>query len=64
MMQAPRDTILSHITGTKPNELGFDFYLRIFTLGVVPLLTILATHFPSIGHFLTSFLQPGVNALK
>jgi hypothetical protein len=64
MMQTHRDPILSHITGTKPNELGLDFYIRIFTLGVAPLLTILATHFPAIGRFLTSFLQPGVNALK
>jgi hypothetical protein len=64
LMQAHRDPVISRITGTKPNELGLQFYIRIATLGAVPLLTLLATHFPSIGHYLLSFFQPGVDALK
>ena len=64
LMQAHRDPVISRITGTKPNELGIQFYIRIATLGAVPLLTLLATHFPSIGHYLLSFFQPGVEALK
>jgi hypothetical protein len=64
LMQAHRDPVISRITGTKPNELGIQFYIRIATLGAVPLLTLLATHFPSIGHYLMSFFQPGLEALK
>jgi hypothetical protein len=64
LMQIERNHVLSRITGTQPNELGTSFYLRIFTLGAVPLLTLLATHFPAIGHYLLSFIQPGMEALK
>jgi len=55
---------LSRITGTKANELGLTFYVRIAALGAAPLLTLLATHFPSIGRYVVSFLQPGLEALK
>jgi hypothetical protein len=64
LMQAHKDHILSRITGTTPNELGIAFYLRIISFGAAPLLTLLATHFPSIGRYLLSFLQPGLEALK
>jgi len=64
LMQMHRDPILSRITGTKANELGLAFYVRIAVLGAAPLLTLLATHFPSIGRYFVSFLQPGLEALK
>jgi hypothetical protein len=64
LMQVHRNPILSRITGTKPNELGFMFYARIVALGIGPLLTLLATYFPSISRSLLSFLQPGLEALK
>jgi hypothetical protein len=64
LMQAHKDHILSRITGTTPNELGIAFYVRIISFGAAPLLTLLATHFPSIGRYLLSFLQPGLEALK
>lgn len=64
LMQVHRDHILSRITDTKPNEVGWEFYLRIVSVGAVPLLTLLATHFPSIGRGLLSLFQPGLEALK
>ncbi|HEY3770097.1 MAG TPA: hypothetical protein VGN44_15600, partial [Candidatus Angelobacter sp.] len=64
LMQIERNHVLSRITGSQPNELGTSFYIRIVMLGAVPLLTLLATHFPAIGHYLLSFLQPGMEALK
>ncbi len=64
LMQAHRDPVISRITGTQPNELGWQFFVRIATLGAVPLLTLLATHFPSIGRYLLSFFQPGLEAIK
>jgi hypothetical protein len=64
LMEAHRNEILSRVSGTKPNELGWGFYARLVSLGAAPLITLLATHFPSIGKFLLSFFQPGLEALK
>jgi hypothetical protein len=64
LMQIHRDPILSRVTDTKANELGAEFYMRILSLGAVPVLTLLATHFPSIGRGLLSLFQPGLEALK
>jgi hypothetical protein len=64
LMKIDRNHVISRITGTEPNKLEPGFYLRIITLGAVPLLTLLATHFPSIGNYLMSLLQPGMEALK
>jgi hypothetical protein len=64
LMDVHKDPIISRITGTKPNKLDFQFFVRVAALGAVPLLTLLATHFPSIGHYLLSFFQPGLEALK
>jgi hypothetical protein len=63
-MQLHRDPILSRVTGTTGNTLDIHFYLRIVAVGALPLLTLLATHFPSIGHYLLSFLRPSLEALK
>jgi len=64
LVQMHRDPILSRITGTKPGSLDSAFYGQLIGLGVTPVLTLLATHFPSIGRSLVSFLQPGLEALK
>jgi hypothetical protein len=44
-----RNAILSRITDTTANELGWEFYLRLVTFGAVPVLTWLAYQFPEIG---------------
>lgn len=62
--QIHRNAILSRITDTKPNELGWDFYLRIITFGAVPFLTWLAYEFPQIGGSLFKVLQPGLQVVK
>ena len=64
LVQLHRDPILSRVTGTTGNALDLHFYLRIVAFGALPLLTLLAAHFPSIGHYLVSFLQPSLEALK
>lgn len=64
LMQVHKNPVISRITGTKPNKLDLQFFVRIATLGIVPLFTLLATHFPSIGHYLLSIFQPGLDALK
>jgi hypothetical protein len=62
--QMHRNAILSRITDTKANELGWDFYLRIISFGVLPVLTWLAYQFPDIGDFVTKFVQPAVPVIK
>lgn len=59
-----RDATLSHITNTRPGELGLDFWLRIVTFGIGPLIGLLTTLFPSMTDFVVSFLQPGAQAMK
>ena len=62
--QMHRDTTLSYITNTSPGELGSQFWLQLITFGIGPLLGLLTTLFPSITDFVTSWLQPSVQALK
>jgi hypothetical protein len=64
LREVHRDNVLSTVTGTKANELGLDFYLRVAAFGAGPLVTLLATHFPAIGGYLFSLLQPGLEAVK
>jgi hypothetical protein len=62
--QMHRDATLSHITNTRPGELGGKFWMQLVTFGVGPLLGLLTTLFPSITDFVGSWLQPGMQALK
>ena len=59
-----RDATLSHITQTRPGELGFDFYSKIFSFGIGPLIGLLTTLFPAITDFVVSWLQPGAETMK
>lgn len=62
--QMHRDPILSRITDTNANELGFDFYLRLVTFGTAPVLTWLAYQFPDVGGNLFRLIQPSLQVLK
>jgi hypothetical protein len=62
--QMYRDPILSRVTETKANELGWDFYIRILSFGAVPLITWLAYQFPDIGSVIFKVLQPGAEVMK
>ena len=55
--QMHRDPIMSRITDKRPNELGWDFYLRVASFGVVPVLTWLAYNHPQIGVTLYQLFQ-------
>jgi hypothetical protein len=59
-----RNTTLSHITNTTPGQLGWAFWGRIVTLGIGPLLALLAALFPEMAGVLTSWLEPSVQAIK
>ena len=56
--------LLSCITNTEPGELGMDFWVRIGTFVVVPLLSLLSVQFPEINYFLFSWLQPALQSIK
>jgi hypothetical protein len=56
--------ILSRITDTRPNELGWEFYLRIVAFGAIPVLTWLAYQFPDFGNMVFKLFQPAVDVMK
>lgn len=62
--QMHRNPILSRITDTKVNELGWDFYLRIVSYGALPIIAWLTYQFPDIGSLVSKFVQPGVPVVK
>ena len=62
--QMHRNPILSRITGTQINELGSDFYIRLATFGAVPVLTWLASQFPTIGNGISRLIQSGLQLAK
>jgi hypothetical protein len=62
--QMDTDAILSRISSTAPGKLDKEFFLRVISFGALPLITVLASQFPSIGRFLFSWVQPGLEALR
>lgn len=59
-----RDATLSHVTNTKPGELGTEFWFKIIGFGFAPLVGLLTRVFPGITDFIFSWLQPGISSLK
>jgi hypothetical protein len=59
-----RDSTLSHVTNTKPGELGPEFWFKIIGFGFAPLAGLLTRIFPSITDFIFTWLQPGASSLK
>jgi hypothetical protein len=59
-----RDATLSHVTKTKPGELGAEFWFKIVGFGFAPLIGLLTRIFPGITDFVFSWLQPGISSLK
>lgn len=62
--QMHRNPLLSRITDKDAHELGLDFYLRVATFGALPLITWLATQYPSIGSMIYGVLKPGLDVMK
>ena len=56
--QMHRNAILSRVTDTKENELGFDFYLRAASFGALAMLTWLASQFPDVAATVYRFIAP------
>jgi hypothetical protein len=58
-----RDATLSRLTDTPIGQVGSEFYFKVIAAGALPLLTVLASHFPGLGRFLFSWVQPAFSAL-
>ena len=59
-----KNATLSRITKTNPNELGMEFWIRMGTFVLLPLLGLLAAQFPEINNVLFSWLEPAMQSLK
>jgi hypothetical protein len=64
LAQIERNPIISRISGNEEGALGKDFYQSVIVYGALPVLTVLGTQFPSVAHFLTSWAEPTLAALK
>jgi hypothetical protein len=64
LAQMDRDSILSRLTATTPNEIGKTFFIRVASFGTLPLITVLSTQFPGVRNFLFSWVQPALQALS
>ena len=64
LAQMARDSVLSCITDTTPGKLDSDFYLRLAAAGVLPIVSLVASQFPAVSHFLFSWIQPTLQAVK
>ncbi|MGA7339265.1 MAG: hypothetical protein WBX18_01620, partial [Terracidiphilus sp.] len=59
-----RDSTLSRITNTEPGKLGMGFWVRYGSFIGVPILGMLVSQFPAITDFVTSWIEPSLNAAK
>jgi hypothetical protein len=59
-----RDSTLSRITNTEPGKLGLGFWVRYGSFIGVPILGLLVAQFPAITDFVTSWVEPSLNAAK
>jgi hypothetical protein len=59
-----RDTLLSRISGSDPGKFNSGFYLKLASYGGLPVLSVLASEFPSISNFLLSWVEPTLEAFK
>lgn len=62
-LQMDRDAILSRLADTEAGRLDSQFFVRMISVGALPLLTVIASQFPSVGRFLFAWLQPALAAM-
>ncbi len=63
-IQMDKDPLLSRISNTRAGHIEPSLFFRLAGVGGVPLVAMLASQFPSIGHFLFSWVEPALEAFK
>jgi hypothetical protein len=63
-IEMEKDATLNRLTDQDQGKVGRDFYLKVISAGVIPLLAAVGSHFPSAGRLLFSWLQPALSALR
>jgi hypothetical protein len=58
------DVTLRRMTSTDPNKTDWAFWLKVIYAGLLPLLGLLSTLFPPIGHFLYTIAAPILQATR
>ncbi len=65
MVQIQRNPILSLIENSTAGQVVYaDLVKHLISVGGIPALLVLATEFPSVAQFLTSWIKPGVDLMK
>ena len=64
MAQMERDPILSRLSGTAEGVLSREFYVKFIGYAALPIVSLLSSQFPAIGHFLSSWVEPSLEAFK
>ncbi|HVW76621.1 MAG TPA: hypothetical protein VHB45_03340 [Alloacidobacterium sp.] len=65
LAQMDRDAVLSRMSNTAPGQVRYMAFVKhMLAVGGLPLITIMATLFPSIGGFLFSWASPVLEALR
>jgi hypothetical protein len=64
LMQMYHDPLLSRITNKNPNELGWDFFMKVASVVGLPLLSWLAYYYPEIGDTLFKIFRSGTAVVK
>jgi len=66
MMQMSRDEVLSLIAKTSPGHITWSprLVLSLVIFGVIPLLYLISTEFPTVGHAVTVWMDPVINVVR
>lgn len=62
-LEMSRNAILSRLTKTTPGQADWGFATRTASFAALPLLSMLASHFPFVGRYVFSWLQPALKSL-
>jgi hypothetical protein len=64
LSQMHRDATLSHLTDTRPGELGGEFWMRIAGFAAVPVFSLITTEMPELNRALFFWVKPLLNGLS
>lgn len=62
--QIYRNRILSRVTSTSEDQLGWDFWARMAGFVAVPVLSLLAAQFPELNRVLFSWVEPALQSVR